>query len=374
MDASQPDILRRRLLTGVPAAGAALLAGKAGLVNTARAAEPPASTGAGGRLLKIALEEHFMIPEFLPYLADTKQNINPALYSKAVRALSDFGASRLDVMDANGIDYVVLSLSGPGVQVEPDTRKAQRLAKLCNDRLAEQVHKRPDRYGGFAHLSMQDPAWAADELERCVKHLGFQGALINGATNGTYLDDPCYDVFWERVEALDAPIYIHPANPFDTPAMYKDHPELWGPTWSWAVETCTHAMRLIFRGVFDRHPRAKVILGHMGETLPIQPWRLDSRYAISNQRYKIEKLPSEYVKSNIYITTSGVCSDPALKCSLETVGSDKVMFSIDYPFEKTEIASQWIDGSSIDLEQKRKVASQNAIDLLHLDVNKIQKA
>lgn len=382
MDPSDTDAVRRRLLTAIPAVGAALLASKAGLISTASAAGllPAAASkasGAGmetGRLLKIGLEEHFMIPEFLPYLADTKQNINPALYSRAVQALSDFGSSRLDVMDSNGINYVILSLSGPGVQVEPDAAKAHRLSQLCNDRLAAQVHKRPDRYGGFAHLAMQNPAMAADELERCVKQLGFQGALINGATNGIYLDDRRYDVFWERVEALDAPIYIHPANPFDTPAMYKDHPELWGPTWSWAVETCTHAMRLIFSGVFDRHPRAKVILGHMGETLPIQPWRLDSRYAISNHRYEIKKQPSEYVRSNIYITTSGVCSDPALKCSLETVGEDKVMFSIDYPFEKTDVASRWIDNSVINAEQKKKVASQNAIDLFHLDVNKIRKA
>lgn len=354
MSLDQPT---RRAVLG--AAGA--LAATAATAATAHAATPR-------RLKKIGLEEHFILPDFIDYLAETKQNIRPELFARAVPALLDFGARRLELMEANGVDFVVLGLSGPGVQVEKDTATALRMARSANDRLAAEVHKRPDRYGGFAHLAMQDPKAAADELERCVTQLGFPGAMINGATLGVYLDDRRYDVFWERVQALQAPIYLHPANPVDRPAMYADHPELWGPTWSWAAETCTHALRLIFGGVFDRYPGAKVILGHMGETLPIQLWRFDSRYPISNQRYSIKKRPSDYCRENIFITTSGVCYDPAVRCALDALGPRNVMFSIDYPFENTKIACDWIESSAISPAEREAVAHGNAQSLLRLKV------
>lgn len=366
-DIDTPNSSKRSFLNTLPKLGAAgLLAGSGMASASASAAELPTVGNPAKKLRKIGLEEHFMIPSFLDYLGETKQNIRPELFSKAVPLLSDFGSSRLDTMDRNGVDFVVLSLSGPGVQIEPDTRLATRLARECNDFLAKQVQARPTRYGGFAHLALQDPKAAADELERCMTQLGFKGALINGATNGVYLDDRRYDVFWERVQALQAPIYLHPANPVDHPAMYADHPEVWGPTWSWAVETCTHAMRLIFSGVFDRFPKVKLILGHMGETLPIQVWRLDSRYAISNQKYAIRKRPSEYVRENIAITTSGVCDDGALRCSIDALGIENVMFSIDYPFEDTKIATDWIKRAKLTDTERQMVAHQNATRLLRL--------
>ncbi len=307
-----------------------------------------------------------MFPEFVPYLAETKANIRTELYNRAIPILSDFGEQRLAVMDANGVDFVVLSLSGPGVQIEPDAAKATRLAKQCNDKLATEMQKQPQRYGGFAHLALQDPKQAADELERCMHQLGFKGALINGETNGIYLDDRRYDVFWERVAALQAPIYLHPGNPPDFPHMYKDHPEMWGPVWSWAVETCSHAMRLIFSGTFDRYPAARIILGHMGETLPIQPWRLDSRLPISHEKYKLKQQPSEYVRQNICVTTSGVCADYALRCAMESLGRESVMFSIDYPFEDTRTATDWIQNAAISEADRALVCYQNATKLLRL--------
>lgn len=352
----------RRQIIGAAGAVAAVAA----LPSAANAATK--AGGGAGRLKRIGLEEHIIFPDFLDYLSETKQNIRPELYAKAVPALSDFGERRLSTMDENGIDFVVLSISGPGVQAEPDYTIAAQRAKSANDRLAAEIQKQPHRYSGFAHLAMQDPKVAADELERCIKQLGFPGAMINGATNGVYLDDRRYDVFWERVQALDVPIYLHPANPFDKPAMYAEHPELWGPTWSWAVETCTHAMRLIFSGVFDRYPGVKIILGHMGETLPIQLWRLDSRYAISNQRYVIQKKPSDYCRENIFITTSGVCFDPALRCALDAIGPRNVMFSIDYPFESTKIAADWIENSKISEAERQAVAHGNAERLLKLKI------
>lgn len=345
-----------------------ILGAAGALATVAATARAHAATPTPTRLKKIGLEEHFILPDFIDYLAETKQNIRPELFSRAVPRLLDFGAQRLELMDANGVDYVVLGLSGPGVQVEKDTATALRMARSANDRLAAEVHKRPDRYGGFAHLAMQDPRAAADELERCVRQFGFPGAMINGATLGVYLDDRRYDVFWERVEALQAPIYIHPANPIDKPHMYGDHPELWGPTWSWTAETCTHALRLIFSGTFDRYPGAKVILGHMGETLPIQLWRFDSRYPISNQRYAIKRRPSDYCRDNIFITTSGVCSDPAVRCALDSLGPRNVMFSIDFPFEDTKTACDWIETATVSAAEREAVAHGNAQALLKLTI------
>jgi 2,3-dihydroxybenzoate decarboxylase len=213
---------------------------------------------------------------------------------------------------------------------------------------------------------LQDPAAAADELERCMKDFGFKGALINGETNGIYLDDRRYDIFWERASALHAPIYIHPGNPPDRSHMYEGHPEMWGPTWSWAVETCSHAMRLIFSGLFDRYPDARVILGHMGETLPIQLWRLDSRLPTSHQSVALKQKPSDYVRENIRITTSGVCADAALRCALDAMGVENVMFSIDYPFEDTKVATDWISTAAITEAERARVCFQNATAILRL--------
>lgn len=326
----------------------------------------PGRTDHKAKVRKVALEEHFMLPEFVEYLGETRQNIRTDLFDRVVPILSDFGSGRLEVMDAHGVDFVVLSLSGPGVQVEPDTATAVRLARHCNDVLAREVQKRPDRYGGFAHLALQDPLEAADELERCMRDLGFSGALINGETNGTYLDDRRYDVFWERAAALRAPIYLHPGNPPDRSHMYEGHPELWGPTWSWTVETCSHALRLILSGLFDRHPEARVILGHMGETLPFQTWRLDSRLLISHEHVALKKKPSDYIRENIRVTTSGVCSDSALRCTLDALGAESAMFSIDYPFEDTRTAADWIEHAAISDEEREMVCHRNATTLLRL--------
>lgn len=356
---------RRDFLRGAAAsvvAGSTLLAGSS--LSAAASSLLPEVKLKPKRI--IALEEHFMLPEFEGYLHETQQNLRGGLVDKVITPLSDFGHRRLDIMDEHGIDYAVLSLSGPGVQIEPDTKKAIRLSRYANDKLAEEMQKCPGRYGGFAHLAMQDPQAAANELERCVKQLKMQGGMINGETNGLYLDDSRYDVFWQRVEELAVPIYIHPGNPPDYPHMYANHPEMWGPVWSWAAETCSHALRLVFSGVFDRFPGAKVILGHMGETLPIQIWRLDSRYKIANTKYEIQHPPSWYLRHNIMLTTSGVCDDAALRCALDSMGEHNVMFSVDYPFEDTKIATDWIRSATLSDRERNRVAWENASELMKI--------
>lgn len=312
----------------------------------------------------IALEEHFVTPNLIPHLEDTYQNINKNLASRAVPRLQQLGEERIEAMDAAGLDFAVLSIAGPGVQVEPDAGKAIKLAVEANDVLAEAMQKYPKRYGGLAHLAMQDPTHAADELERCVKDLGMQGAMINGQTLGLYLDNPCYDVFWERAGALKAPVYIHPGNPVQMPITYEGAKALWGPFWGWGAETASHALRLVVNGVFERHPDARIILGHMGETLPYLLWRFDSRLPTAYMNEQLEKEPSFYIKRNITITTSGVCDDVALRCALDNLGEDSVMFSADYPFESLKDAIDWIKGAEISEERRTKVAGANAQSIL----------
>jgi 2,3-dihydroxybenzoate decarboxylase len=355
---------RRDLLKG------ATLAAVAQATRALAVAPGSATTGAAGehQIGKIALEEHFMVPDFVEYFAETYPNISPEVAKLGLAALQDLGDRRIEIMDQHRVGFAVLSISGPGVQVEKDPAKAQKRAKEVNDFLAREIQKRPKRYGGFAHLAMQNPAEAANELERCVKDLGFQGAMINGQTNGEYLDLDKYSVFWERVAALEAPIYLHPGNPIDHPAMYSGHPELWGPVCSWAFETGAHALRLVFGGVFERYPKVRVILGHMGETLPLNLWRFDSRWLISHRgSMTLAETPSFYIKRNIAITTSGVCSDVSLRCALDSMGENNVMFSVDYPFEKTELAAQFIETARVTDTERIKVASENAKRILRIN-------
>ncbi len=354
---------RRDLLKSATFAVAAQALGTIATSAQPSAAQTPTSK----RLGKIALEEHFMVPEFVPYFEETYPNISPEIAKLGLAALLDLGDHRIEVMDQNCVDYSVLSLSGPGVQIEKDTAVAVKRAKWVNDFLSKEIQKRPTRFGGLAHLAMQNPAEAASELERCIRGLGFQGAMINGQTNGEYLDLDKFSVFWERAAALEAPIYIHPGNPVDHPAMYADHPELWGPVCSWAFETGTHALRLVFAGVFERYPKARVILGHMGETLPLNLWRFDSRWPISHRgSMTLAEQPSFYIKRNIAITTSGVCSDISLRCALDSMGAENVMFSIDYPFEKTPVAAAFIENARITETERQQVASGNAKRILKI--------
>jgi 2,3-dihydroxybenzoate decarboxylase len=313
---------------------------------------------------KIALEEHFMCAGFEDYWQTTVADVDPAILGKLVGRLSDFGAVRLEAMDRAGIARAVLSLSGPGVQIERDTALACRKARQCNDVLAREIQKRPDRYSGFAHLAMQDAVAAADELTRCMSELGFCGAMINGHTNGLYLDDPSLYPFWERAEALGALIYLHPADPVATSAALADHRGLRRATWEWTVETGSHALRLVFGGLFDRFPGAKLGLGHLGETLPYLMWRFDSRAKLYG--VKLGRQPSEYIRDNIVVTTSGMCAADPLICAISALGSAHVMFAADYPFESAEEAAAFIDGAPIAADVRQAICFDNAAKLLRL--------
>lgn len=317
---------------------------------------------------KIALEEHFVTPDLVGYGSGTSAIAQPQAWADASRRLLDFTEERIPEMDLYGLDVQVLSLNSPGIQAEKDAATAVSKATTVNDFLADIIAEHPTRFSGFAALPLQDPKAAADELERAVTQLGLKGGLINAHTHGRYLDDPEFRVVWERAEGLDVPLYLHPANGVDTADVLSGHPELIGPMWSWGIDTSTHALRLIFGGVFDDFPKAKLLLGHMGEGLPYVLWRMDSRWNFHNH-HGIElalERPSDYLRRNLYITTSGVDSAAPLLCALLALGSDHILFGTDYPFETIGEACQFLDVAPISEADREKISFRNAETLLRL--------
>ncbi|MHA6761399.1 amidohydrolase family protein [Streptacidiphilus sp. PAMC 29251] len=316
----------------------------------------------------IGLEEHFVTSGLAAYGAGSASIAQPDRWAAASRLLLDLTEERLPAMDAAGLDVQVLSLNSPGIQAEKDPAVAVRQAAAVNDLLAATIAENPDRFSGFAALPLQDPQAAAKELERAVTQLGLKGALVNAHTQGRYLDDPILRVVWEQAAGLDVPLYLHPANGADTAHVLSGHPEMVGPMWSWGTDTASHVLRLIFGGVFDDFPDAKLLLGHMGEGLPYVMWRLDSRWGFHNH-HGVELArgnPSEYLRHNLYITTSGVCDAPPLLCALLALGADKILFGTDYPFEKMATATEFLRTAPISEADRHKIAGGNAEALLRL--------
>ncbi|MFB7595018.1 amidohydrolase family protein [Streptomyces sp. NPDC056160] len=317
----------------------------------------------------IALEEAFILPELAARQSPTPMRIRATdrYAAHCGRRLADFEELRLPDMDAHGIDIQVLSLSVPGVQADTDATAAVADARFANDHLAETVARHPARFRGFAALPLQDPEAAVSELERCVRQLGFRGALVNDHTHGRYLDDPAYDQLWSALEELRVPLYLHPGSlPYDDWHVMRGRPEMYGASWSWQAETGGHAMRLIYAGVFDRHPTATLILGHLGEFLPFQRSRLDSRYRTLRVETPLERMPSQYFGSNILITTSGVPAPEAVQAAVLTIGADAVMFAIDYPYEETAEAVAAIEKADLAPGVKEKIAHLNARRVLRI--------
>ena len=313
---------------------------------------------------KIALEEHFISPGLIEYWQPTMTDVPKPIFDKIHAALTDFGDMRLASMDGAGIEKAILSIAGPGVQVEPDAARATAKAAEANDFLANVTSARPDRYLGFAHIALQDPHGAARELERCVRDLGFKGAMINGNSMGAYLDERQFDPFWAKAEELQVPIYLHPADPVQPYASFGSYKELTRATWGWGVETGTHALRMIFGGVFDRFPGALLMLGHLGETLPYLLWRFDSRAKLYGVTLK--RQPSEYIKENIAVTVSGMFSAEPLNCAVAALGGSRVMFSADYPFESAAEAGHFMDDVSIDEALREDICWRNAARILNI--------
>ncbi|OBI93164.1 amidohydrolase family protein [Mycobacterium sp. 1245805.9] len=324
----------------------------------------------------IALEEAFFVPELAdlqPAHQRLMQLLQPEIAERYERRLPDFTEYRLAEMDDAGIDVQVLSLTSPGLQVDIDAERARANARSANDYLAKIIAQHPDRFRGFAALPLQDPAAAAAELEGAVTEDGLCGALVNDCISGPggrYLDAPEYDELWSAVESLGLPLYLHPgAPPADRWRVIDGRPELYGATWSWAAEVSGHALRLVFGGVFDRHPGATLILGHMGEFLPFQRSRLDSRYAtlaLDATTTPLQRPPSAYLGTNVVFTNSGVFSPAVMLGAVLEVGADALMFSVDYPYESSREAVQGFERTTLSAADREKIAHGNAERLLRI--------
>ncbi|HEX4394076.1 MAG TPA: amidohydrolase family protein [Mycobacterium sp.] len=316
----------------------------------------------------VAIEEAFSVPGMAttPALEVQTSPFVPSVLKNWERRLPDFTEYRLQDMDENGVDVQVLSLTSPGVQMQPDAAIAVSDAKLANDVLAATIKENPTRFAGLAAMPLQDPAAAVRELDRAVTQLGLSGVLVNGHVLDTYLDEPKYRVFWEALAGHDVPLYLHPNSVPLGWSVFEGRPELLGPNYAWAAETGAHALRLIYSGLFDEFPTAKVILGHMGEFLPFHMSRLDIRYRDLEPEVKLAKKPSEYLVDNFAITTSGVLSTTTLLAAAQAVGIDNVLFAIDYPYESSTLAVEFLHSLPLNAPDLNKIAHGNAERLLRL--------
>jgi predicted TIM-barrel fold metal-dependent hydrolase len=323
----------------------------------------------------VTLEEHLSFPEFTSQVPKdfipTDNFFRSPMMDKIAPKLADITGTRLQSMDQNGITMQVLSVTGLGADLL-DAKEGLAFASLYNDAIASKIKAYPDRFSAFAHLPMTAPEAAADELERTVEKYAFRGALINGLTRGKFLDDKSFDPILAKAEKLGVPIYLHPGLPPKAvvDAYYSGLPKHSGVLlsiagWGWHSETAIHVLRLIISGTFDRFPKLKLIIGHMGEMLPMMMVRCDSQFIPGqigiNQRTVIETLHDQ-----VFITTSGIFTNPPLMVAIDTFGIDNIMFSVDYPFATNEQGKQFLDAMPLRFDQIEKIAHANADNLLKL--------
>jgi predicted TIM-barrel fold metal-dependent hydrolase len=321
----------------------------------------------------IAIEEHFTTPMYRQnvsanefrnfYLTSRSEQLGHDI----VNELGDLGARRLASMDAAGIDVQVLSFGSPGPQGF-GREIAVPMARDANDRLFETMKAHPARFEGFAALPTADPAAAADELERCVRKLGFKGTMIHGHQQGSFLDDRKYWVIFERAQALGVPIYLHPAlpHPDAVKAYFEGYEDLARAGWGFAVDTSCHFLRIVFAGVFDAYPELQFILGHLGEGLPFAMHRLNEHTGRAAARRGLQRSPLEYIRENLLVTTSGNWYEPAFVCTLLALGAERILFAADWPYEANSTATAFLNKLSISDGDREKIAWRNAERILRI--------
>jgi predicted TIM-barrel fold metal-dependent hydrolase len=304
----------------------------------------------------IALEEHFTSPKLRALRAEKDTPVQ--------RRLDDLDALRIREMDEAGIDLQVISENNPATQ-NLDAESAVTLARASNDVLHEAVRAHPDRFAGFATLPTPDPKAAADELERCVSKLGFKGAMIMGLTHGRFMDDKSFRPIFERAATLDVPVYIHPTPPLAAvrEAYFKDYPELAVAPLGFTLETLTHTARLVVSGLFDEFPALKIVVGHLGETMPYLMWR--TNYLVA-ERMKMPRAFADYYRECFWLTTSGSFSDAALTCAIAEMGVARILFSVDWPFMPNRLGRNWLDAAPVNDADRALIFGGNARKLLKL--------
>jgi predicted TIM-barrel fold metal-dependent hydrolase len=342
-------------------------------LNVAVRDERSTSISQEGRMRIVTLEEHFLVPPLVDRyfgLGKSMTTSRPEL----TRKTGDLGEGRLRDMDECGITVQVVSASMPGAS-ELDGEDGIKFARETNEELGRAVRRHPNRLAGFATLPMRTPEAAADELERAVRDHGFRGAMINGMTDGRFLDDSRFEPVLARCEALDVPFYLHPNLPPKAvmEAYYTGFSDwvnniLASGAIGWHSETAIHIFRLALSGALDRHPRLKVIIGHMGEILPFQLARADDVWM---SHCGLERPVSEVILDHVYITTSGFFTDPPFQCALATFGADRILFSVDYPYSSNARGRAFLDSLSVSPADKIKIAHGNADRVLKLNPNDV---
>jgi len=348
--------------------------------RTAEAASPATGEMAPHKYRLVATEEAFATPEQVEsfrHMAATEWSDPDVVMWRAflnnkplLGRLLDLEHERLSIMDQAGVDMHVLSLTSPGVQMlSADAGTA--LAESANDQLAEVIKRHPTRFAGLASFAPQDPNRAAKEIERAMGQLKLNGLIVNSHTNGEYLDDPKFYPIFEAATSQNAAIYIHPRNlPQHADDILQGTLSLDGAIWGFQAETGLHAMRLIVAGVFDRYPSLKIVLGHMGEAVPYWLYRIDYMYNVFTSRRtnvkKIQRKPSQYVKDNFLITTSGVNFHPTLKYCHEVLGPENIMFAIDYPYQESMEAAHFMQTAPLPAADMEKMTHGNAERIFHI--------
>jgi predicted TIM-barrel fold metal-dependent hydrolase len=336
--------------------------------------------GSDKKFRTITLEEHFATPEFMQgpgremsEHARSSKGASPLAFINAhlVEQLLDLDALRIADMDAAGIDMQVLSLNSPGLE-QLDAQAAERLARQTNDVLGEAVRRHPTRFAGFAALPTALPETAAGELERTVRDYGFKGAVVNGHNQGRYMDDPFFWPIFERAEALQVPLYLHPTPP-PQPVIQASYVGNFSPEvsaqlaaagWGWHIETAIHVIRIILGGVFDRYPKLQLVIGHLGEALPFMLPRLDR--SMPMPLTKLKQPIGTYLRENIYYTFSGFNFTPNFLDLLFQVGVDRIMFSADYPYSSMLAARNFLEQLPLSPVDINRIAHGNAEKLLRM--------
>ena len=327
----------------------------------------------------VALEEHFAVPSIASRIDKAvlaRRGYRPRTLPKdapsPLELLAEVGERRLKSMNDAGISVQVLSNSGPGPDLVagPD---GVAMARETNDQLAKIVTDRPDRFAGFAALPLQSPDAAAKELSRAVKELGFVGAMVHGTTEGRFLDHASFDQILAAAEELDVPIYIHPHIPPEAvrQAYFSDLPTGAGRVletagWGWHSETAIHVLRMVVAGTLDRHRRLKLIIGHMGEMLPMMLDRSDQVFALDVDH--LQRPVSRTVLDQVWITTSGIFNEPPFLAALLTFGIDHIMFSVDYPYAPDALGRKFLERISLSPADMEKLTHGTADALLKLKV------
>ncbi|KAK4243671.1 hypothetical protein C7999DRAFT_44567 [Corynascus novoguineensis] len=342
----------------------------------------------------IAIEEAVLNPAGLSWITESAPLFNPGQGSSSSSSpsttspsqrlnqrLIDIHDERLALMDAHGVEYMLLSLTSPGAQGEPDPAKARFLAAQANDWLATQVAQNPAQFGAFAAVSMHNAEDAVAEATRAVRQLGMFGVMVNdyqvvsegGNSEGKkYYDEAEFRPFWKAIEELGVPVYFHPRYPpakdLEPGTRYGDRKHILGAAVQFHLDLSLHLYALCSSGVFDEFPNVQVVVGHLGEGMPFNLWRADHWY---NKPVKKATRPSKqdygyYFRHNISVTTSGNFNTPALKFCIEQIGPERCLYSIDYPYDSIAEAQEWWLGVDLPEQHKKLVARENAIKMFKL--------